>query len=370
MLLGGVNEQYKTMYEQAMEVVKKHLLYRPMTIDSRDILLSGKMSVLTSSKDTMDFTAEGTHLTCFAGGMLAIGAKIFDRPDELDLAAKLADGCLWAYNSTETGIMPEEFLAVRCESTSNCVWNESKWWDALFPFYKRREQPHLKETQEVVLPTEGLPKTNQDEKMPSHEDSTSGLDDQWKKKIRKRQLDEDSTMQHQPLQDPPPSSQGPTTATEQLQDPNTDDDGTTPTSTQPTSSSEDEEEEIVYTYNPPPPPTHEEYVKARIEHERLPHGFVRFMSRKYILRPEAIESIFILYRVTGDTAWQEKGWEMFQSIVRATRTDLGHTAIQDVTSSVPVPLDVMESFWSAETLKYFYLLFEDPSVVSLDEWVL
>eukprot|EP00878_Enallax_costatus_P028173 GHUV01030392.1.p3 GENE.GHUV01030392.1~~GHUV01030392.1.p3 ORF type:complete len:111 (+),score=26.10 GHUV01030392.1:119-451(+) len=31
----------------------------------------------------------------------------------------------------------------------------------------------------------------------------------------------------------------------------------------------------------------------------------------------------------------------------------------------------MESFWLAETLKYFYLLFEDdPSVVDFDEWVL
>ena len=30
----------------------------------------------------------------------------------------------------------------------------------------------------------------------------------------------------------------------------------------------------------------------------------------------------------------------------------------------------MESFWLAETLKYFYLLFEDdPSVMAFDEWV-
>jgi len=32
--------------------------------------------------------------------------------------------------------------------------------------------------------------------------------------------------------------------------------------------------------------------------------------------------------------------------------------------------DSMESFWLAETLKYFYLCFEDWGVVSLDEWVL
>ncbi len=32
--------------------------------------------------------------------------------------------------------------------------------------------------------------------------------------------------------------------------------------------------------------------------------------------------------------------------------------------------DSMESFWLAETLKYFYLCFEEWGVVSLDEWVL
>jgi mannosyl-oligosaccharide alpha-1,2-mannosidase len=32
--------------------------------------------------------------------------------------------------------------------------------------------------------------------------------------------------------------------------------------------------------------------------------------------------------------------------------------------------DYMESFWMAETLKYFYLCFADPELVGLDEWVL
>jgi mannosyl-oligosaccharide alpha-1,2-mannosidase len=29
----------------------------------------------------------------------------------------------------------------------------------------------------------------------------------------------------------------------------------------------------------------------------------------------------------------------------------------------------MNSFWLAETLKYFYLLYSEPSLMSLDEWV-
>ncbi len=34
-------------------------------------------------------------------------------------------------------------------------------------------------------------------------------------------------------------------------------------------------------------------------------------DRHYILRPETVESLFILYRVTGDPIYQEWGWEIF-----------------------------------------------------------
>ncbi len=61
---------------------------------------------------------------------------------------------------------------------------------------------------------------------------------------------------------------------------------------------------------------------------------------------------------------------MFTAIQDYTRTSIGNSAIDDVTSSMPVPLDSMESFWLAETLKYFYLLFSDPGLVNLDEYIL
>lgn len=61
---------------------------------------------------------------------------------------------------------------------------------------------------------------------------------------------------------------------------------------------------------------------------------------------------------------------MFQAVIKATQTEVGHTAIDDVTANTqPLPTDSMESFWLAETLKYFYLLFSTPDVISLDEWV-
>jgi len=61
---------------------------------------------------------------------------------------------------------------------------------------------------------------------------------------------------------------------------------------------------------------------------------------------------------------------MFQAVNDYTATVYGNSAIDDVTKTAPELKDEMESFWLAETLKYFYLLFCEESVVSLDEWVL
>lgn len=89
-------------------------------------------------------------------------------------------------------------------------------------------------------------------------------------------------------------------------------------------------------------------------------------------RPEAIESVWYMYRITGDPIWQEKGWGMWQAIVKHTRTEYSNSAVDHVNSKdgVVTPIDSMESFWLAETLKYFYLLYSDTDLISLDDWVL
>lgn len=86
--------------------------------------------------------------------------------------------------------------------------------------------------------------------------------------------------------------------------------------------------------------------------------------------PEAIESVWYMYRITGDSHWREAGWRMFLAVDQHTSTTYGNSAIDDVTKLSPTLNDEMESFWLAETLKYFYLLFETEDVVSLDDWVL
>lgn len=48
----------------------------------------------------------------------------------------------------------------------------------------------------------------------------------------------------------------------------------------------------------------------------------------------------------------------------------GYATLEDVNNIPPTIRDKMESFWLAETLKYFYLLFsDDPNLAPLDEFV-
>ncbi|KAI8934357.1 hypothetical protein NX059_009092 [Plenodomus lindquistii] len=90
---------------------------------------------------------------------------------------------------------------------------------------------------------------------------------------------------------------------------------------------------------------------------------------RYILRPEAIESVFYMYRITGDTKYQDKAWDMFQAIEKHSKTEFGNAALKNIMVDPPEKEDSMESFWMSETLKYFYLVFSEPDVISLDEWV-
>jgi mannosyl-oligosaccharide alpha-1,2-mannosidase len=230
-LLGGQSTQYWELYDYAMETAKEYLFFRPITKSGLDILISGQRRVLPGTVGILD--PQGQHLACFAGGMLALGSKTFSRPDDLQIAQKLVDGCLWAHHSMPTGIMPEVFHVTPCPDPEDCAWVE---------------QPHTED----------------------------------------------------PIHFP---------------------------------------------------------------------EFFDIPDKRFILRPEMIESLFILYRITGDESLRDEAWELFNAIEKHTKTAYGNAAISDVTQISPPKDDVMEPFWTAETLKYFYLIFSSPDLLSLDKWV-
>ncbi|KAM7254215.1 hypothetical protein ACFE04_031897 [Oxalis oulophora] len=86
-----------------------------------------------------------------------------------------------------------------------------------------------------------------------------------------------------------------------------------------------------------------------------------------ILRPETVESLFYLWRFTGNKTYQEWGWNIFQAFEKQSRIESGYVGLKDVHNGMKD--DMMQSFFLAETLKYLYLLFSPPSVIPLDEWV-
>jgi mannosyl-oligosaccharide alpha-1,2-mannosidase len=268
MLLGGLLDQQKTLYENFIEVAKTHLFYRIYNPKDKQISMSGDIRVKgtesgVKSDIEIKLKPRGQHLTCFVGGMVAIASKIFSRPNDLSLAEELTDGCVWAYDGSPNGIAPEIFTTMPCPKTGDCHWNETIWHAQLVETYGN---------------------TNADLTL------------------------EELTTRAQ---------------------------------------------KIVHDHNFHP-------------------GFTAIDDRKYILRPEAIESVFILYRITGHQKYQDAAWRMFEAVEKATRTTIAAAGTADIT--VPrgeaTMLDSMESFWLAETLKYFYLCFEEWGVVSLDEWVL
>ena len=519
LLLGGLEVKYRTMYEMSANATRENLLYRPMVPDEkRNILGSGLLRSRgphDKPEDRHNLQPEGTHLTCFVGGMFALGSKIFNIPGDMDLAKRLTDGCVWAYEQTSTGIMPEGFETIACKSMESCPWNETLWMETLDPYASSREQNRIErdkkskeqkekkaqkakeqqvakdkvtavdsdsdrsetksseeKTSKIVSHKEAAGASDKEVKNPSDKDSKSsstkdlkssqdkqaktGFEKDTKvasgkdsknedekgvsqgslhkssddttsdlpmgkatsdkasglESLKKRQLGEvddtvsgDSSGKKEAGTTTKPKSKSPepkassesakdneksetnptgnapdplkaankealSDAAKSALEPVNEDEESTPTKAAPAPPAVSQADAIADEYEPPPIPTHEEFVADKMRTEGLPKGMAKIWEKKYILRPEAIESVFIMYRATGDNYWRQKGWKMFEAIEKHTVATYGATAIKDVTAENGSPLDEMESFWVAETLKYFYLLFSEPDLVSLDDWVL
>ncbi|KAJ4301841.1 hypothetical protein N0V90_003937 [Kalmusia sp. IMI 367209] len=236
------SKKYEIMARTFMDTAINNLFFRPMTPNQDDILISGNCDVLD---DGPRLDPESEHLSCFIGGLYALGGRLFDNSTYLEAGERLARGCIYAYKSFPTGIMPERYNMVKCPGTDPkkpCKWDEEL----------------------------------------------------YAAECAKR----------------------------------------------------------------------EEY------RDTLPKGFTTAKDPRYILRPEAIESVFILWRITGKEEFRDAAWDMFQAIVKETDTPYANAAINDVNTVGSKQTDYMESFWLAETLKYFYLVFANPDLINLDDFVL
>lgn len=93
-------------------------------------------------------------------------------------------------------------------------------------------------------------------------------------------------------------------------------------------------------------------------------------GRHSFLRPETAESLFYLYRFTGDEKYRRWGEKLFLAISEHAKVDAGFASVQDVTTVPTVKIDEMQSFVMAETFKYLYLLFSPAGMLDLEQFVL
>ncbi|KAK2462665.1 hypothetical protein APHAL10511_005398 [Amanita phalloides] len=93
------------------------------------------------------------------------------------------------------------------------------------------------------------------------------------------------------------------------------------------------------------------------------------LFRGYLLRPETVESLFYLWKATGDDRWRERGWEIFQAIEEWCKANYGYATVNSVDIEPFGKDNDMPSWFLAETLKYLYLLFDDTNSIPLDRWV-
>ncbi|KAI0035311.1 glycoside hydrolase [Vararia minispora EC-137] len=90
----------------------------------------------------------------------------------------------------------------------------------------------------------------------------------------------------------------------------------------------------------------------------------------YELRPETIESLFLMWRLTHEERWRVHGWNIFRALEDFTRTSSGYASLRHVDQVPVVQKDSMPSYFTAETLKYLYLLFSGDDLLPLHDWVL
>ncbi|RAJ88017.1 mannosidase alpha-like ER degradation enhancer 2 [Chitinophaga dinghuensis] len=87
----------------------------------------------------------------------------------------------------------------------------------------------------------------------------------------------------------------------------------------------------------------------------------------YDLNPEIIESTWYLHYFTDDAKYLARGQQYYQDMIKYCKTDIAFTAIADVRTKKQ--RNELPTFFFAETMKYYYLLFGGNDGVNPDKYV-
>ena len=109
------------------------------------------------------------------------------------------------------------------------------------------------------------------------------------------------------------------------------------------------------------------WTKYGIEPEVFDYQKLEAVHAGYQLRPEIAESAYYLYHYTGDEKYLQMGKTFFEDTIKYCKTEVAYTGLKSVVTKEKN--DYMHSFFFAETLKYYYLLFAPKNTLDLKKVV-
>ncbi|AET37727.1 putative mannosidase MNL2 Ecym_1503 [Eremothecium cymbalariae DBVPG len=104
--------------------------------------------------------------------------------------------------------------------------------------------------------------------------------------------------------------------------------------------------------------------------------FINAWNNTYNLDSNLVESLFYMYRITGDSSWRQVSWSLWESTMNklTEHSAKGYKELKTSTYEdvfLDTRADQMPPEWFSKTLKYYYLMFSNESqVANLNEWII
>ncbi|SSD60332.1 uncharacterized protein SCODWIG_02093 [Saccharomycodes ludwigii] len=372
---------FVSQYVNAVEKIKGLMVFKPI-LPYSDIYTHKNISLISNLKTVSTFnpmsneilvkvkqTLQMDQSNCQVASMLALSGKLLNDESHLRLAEEVLNGCIELSKIPGSGgVFPSNVVLEKCyeETNNDCTYNKEKKIKSIF-----MNEDNSKSDDESIFGFTGI-KINGDENSNGFnnlkkrtwinkrvfvdKDKDNTDDDHGNDNSRQKNNNIDNKQQiisHQNV------------LGADADDDDDDDDGLTPKPPKKTYS-------IGTEY---PKSFTKENVDATegkwINKPDIPF-FLNDASTDYFLYPEIPEALFYMYRITGDPKWRKIGGETFDNMIkviqqRGPKGTIDISSLSDVFNKVHS--DDLPHYWFTQTLKYYYLLFADHSVLSLDDYV-
>jgi mannosidase alpha-like ER degradation enhancer 2 len=115
-------------------------------------------------------------------------------------------------------------------------------------------------------------------------------------------------------------------------------------------------------------PFFQTWTKYGVQPEEYNYATGAVEKPDYSLNPEIMESIYTLYRTTGNADYLQIGKVFLDSLVIYCKTDEGYAGLSSVITKKKV--DRLDPWFFAGTMKYLYLLFTPPDVLDFGKIIM